>query len=150
MKILLIALLSLTLQAAYATDAAPIYAEMSCDIYKTRIENSQLKESKLLVSNKGKVFELGMAQWLTTALPEPYQDITVSFEHFLSHYNEVPEVSTPYLQAYFEKNKAMTGSSRINFDIKNPEAGSKILLRGTVKIDSDSLLSYRCNLTFVK
>ena len=150
MKIFLIALLSFFTQFAFAEEPVPAFAEMSCDIYSTRIENSKLKESTLLVSNKGKVFELGMAQWLVTTLPVPYQDISVSFNHYLSYYNEVPKDSIPYLEAYFERNKSTSGGSRINFDIKNPEVGSKILLRSTYKFSPEVLLSYRCNLFFKK
>ena len=152
MKTMLVILVSLFTMTTFAVEQEPLsYAEMSCDIYNTRLENGILKESQLLVSNKGNRFELGMAQWMKTELPAPYQGITVSFNHFSSYYNETgPETKTPYLQAYFEQNKKMIDPTRINFDIKNPVEGSKLLLRGTYKLSPESLLAYDCYLVFVK
>jgi len=115
------------------------------------MENKMIKESKLLVSNKGNRFEIGMAQWLKTELPAPFQTVTVSFNHFSSYYHETgPSTSTPYIQAYFEKNKEAFDMTRVNFDIKNSEEGSKVLLRGTYRFSSESLLVYDCYFTFVK
>lgn len=152
MKSVILVLMSfLTVSLFAAEPETLVYAEMTCDIYNTRMENRMLKESTLLVSNKGKRFELGMAQWLKTELPAPYQGITVSFNHFSSYYNETgPETKTPYVQAYFEQNKQLIDLTRVNFDIKNPVEGSKILLRGTYKFSPESLLAYDCYLTFVK
>lgn len=151
MKTILMTLLMFTALASFAAEPPVIMAEMSCDIYHTRIENGAIKESKRLISNKGKPFELGMAQYLNTTLPAPYQDVVVSFNHFLSYYNETgPTTSTPFVQAYFTYNKTTQGATRINFDIVNPENGSRILLRGTLGYAKESMLSYQCNFTYVK
>lgn len=126
-------------------------AEMSCNVYKIRVEAKQLKESTLIFSGKGQPFTIGYTQVSKTPLPEPYQNISVKFEHYTSYYKETgASTSTPFVVANFIVNNEDKAGSRTNFDFVNPEAGTKVLLRNTINYDPETILTYQCALTVVK
>lgn len=126
-------------------------AEMSCNVYKTRVENKVLKESTLIFSGKGQPFTIGYTQVSKTPLPEPFQTVSIKFEHYTSYYAETgKESSTPFVVANFSVNNEDKAFSRTNFDFVNPEAGTKVLLRNTISYSPDAMLSYQCALTVVK
>lgn len=127
-----------------------IPAEMTCNVYNTNVVAGKLKDSQLLMSVKGQAFKLGYAQMTKTPLPAPYEGVSIVFNHFNTFYNETgPETKTPFIQAYFNYQNKDQSFSRSNFDIKNPTAGSRIILRSTLSYSKESMLSYQCFLTFL-
>lgn len=136
----------------FAQEAKNEYkAEMSCSVYKTRVENKVLKESTLIFQAKGQPFTIGYYQVADYALPSPFQNVSIHFEHFISHYNETgPSGASPFVIANFKLNNEDKGFSRTNFDFVNPEAGTKVLLRNTLNYSPELMLSYQCTLTVVK
>jgi len=126
-------------------------AEMSCNVYKIRVEAKQLKESTLIFSGKGQPFTIGYTQVSKTPLPVPYQNVSIKFEHYTSYYKETgASTSTPFVVANFIVNNEDKAGSRTNFDFVNPEAGTKVLLRNAINYDPETILTYQCSLTVVK
>lgn len=124
---------------------------LECQLFHTRVEHGEFKETEFLFKEKSEPFEIGILSTLKLAFPYPYQNISVLFNHAEVSYNG--EVTWfPYLQAFFLDGTQVgpkDGLSDLAFDLKTVTAGSKLLLRRAYRFSSNSLLSYQCSLSFL-
>lgn len=129
--------------------------ELTCDLYKFRVEKGGLQESTLLVSKKIGVTPIGSYLSGIMTFPAPYHKIAVGFNHAMVSYAETDDGFLPYIQGFFladgVPDLVRFGSSKdMRFDIDAINAEAKLVLRGFYQATEDALLTFRCSMRFVQ